>query len=272
VINHLSLLALANASDLSESVVLSNIMDGVDGAAAMFYSQERVDDIQIEAKDTILVKLNHQIDARVLRSSADATLIEGWKDSQTKLVASAYGLDGGLVWNVGTLVSDLKQFDNTVVLSLLLTKQTPPGWTDGVREIHIGENLLGLFKVDEGDGDAWYGFTPSATSSEAAGVLTLPASQEVVSTSLYFPFEGRQLVGSVERVTGSTGTVGLRFFDDSGSTISTVTENLGAGRTSVTTSIPANAVRVSLVVAAGGSQITAQEPALRLIGNRFTLE
>jgi hypothetical protein len=65
-------LALADASDLSDNVVLTNISEGVDGAAAMFYNAEDNSVLTTGAGDSLLNSQLHTIDIRALWGSAGA--------------------------------------------------------------------------------------------------------------------------------------------------------------------------------------------------------
>jgi hypothetical protein len=82
-------LALADASDLSDNVVLTNISEGVDGAAAMFYNAEDNSVLTTGAGDSLLNSQLHTIDIRALWGSAEQTKLYGWVTARTKLIATA---------------------------------------------------------------------------------------------------------------------------------------------------------------------------------------
>jgi hypothetical protein len=269
MINHLSLLALSNASDPSELVVLSNIMDGVAGAATMYYDTERSGDLQIEAKDTILTKVQHNIEAQVLWSDASTTLLNAWRTNQTPLRIAGYGIDGAMIWAVTARVSPTQQFDNVHSMGVRITLDSLPAYVNGRKSVQVGENILGIWDVTSGDANVWNGFSVTSGSSTRSGA-SLTLNGDIGLTNLiFFPFAGRDVTFGFE-TTGGTGqaTFELTALDNGSNVIATYTTTSTSGVT-----LPAGTFEITVdITTTGGDVPIIRNPFIRLIGTRFTLE
>jgi hypothetical protein len=244
-------------------------MDGVAGAATMYYDTERSGDLQIEAKDTILTKVQHNIEAQVLWSDASTTLLNAWRTNQTPLRIAGYGIDGAMIWAVTARVSPTQQFDNVHSMGVRITLDSLPAYVDGRKSVQVGENLLGIWDVTGGNANVWNGFAVTSGSSTRSGAdLTLSGDIEL-SAPLFFPFAGQGVTFGFSTV-GGTGdaTFELTALDDADSPIATYTTTNNSAVT-----LPAGTYSLGVdITTTGGDVPVIRHPFIRLVGTRFTLE
>ncbi len=115
--------------DSSDMVVLSNIIDGVDGAATFGWSQEE-ESVQIEDNQKLDHSLNGELDIKVLRASdADTTIIDGLVGKRVEI--SGWGIDGFLVFRGLQRLVRVPDFNSAVLNDQLrITVRTVKGYTD----------------------------------------------------------------------------------------------------------------------------------------------
>jgi hypothetical protein len=274
-LNHLNLLAVVNPANPTERVVLSNIMSGVNGSATMYYTHERDGDIEVEARDTILTRINHNIEAQVLWSDAAVTQLVAWRNAQTPLIFAGYGIDIGLVWSVPATLAQTQQFDNIHSAGVRATLASLPGYISGKKAVQVGENLLGLWAVNTTTGNTLTGFkVVSGGVTSTGGVVTVDGVTDL-SQKIYFPFAGQSLTFGCD-VTGASGDllVSLESYDETDTLISSGTVTLsGTGVGSSSFVLPAGTVTINYKLSTdGGDIVAARNPFVRIVGTRFTLE
>jgi hypothetical protein len=253
-------LALADASDLSDNVVLTNISEGVDGAAAMFYNAEDNSVLTTGAGDSLLNSQLHTIDIRALWGSAEQTKLYGWVTARTKLIATAYGLDGALVWRQPVLLAATEGTDNTITARVRMTAVTLFGYApNGGKVVHIGPNLLRTFDVLNGTATNWYGFTassPSEISRSGDTITYAPAGSATNSLTnrLFYPFPGERLAFGLTSANINTDcTVSLAAFNAAGSQISASSLVVsGTGAFTQTFTLPALTVSIQFTITVAG--------------------
>ena len=133
MITLLKKIAIRPMDDLYNIVELTNIMEGVDGAATFGYSLETVA-IQVEDNQTQQYKHTHTFDIRVVEESSDSSIIDGWIASQTKVQICGQGIDG-LFFMDDVLLTRNKQYDNVLASAYLATVDTPTSYATGVETL-----------------------------------------------------------------------------------------------------------------------------------------
>lgn len=138
MITLLKKIAIRPMDDLYNIVELTNIMEGVDGAATFGYSLETVA-IQVEDNQTQQYKHTHTFDIRVLEESGDSSIIDGWIASQTKVQICGQGIDG-LFFMDDVLLTRNKQYDNVLASAYLATVDTLTSYATGVKTLQPSNN------------------------------------------------------------------------------------------------------------------------------------
>ena len=116
-------------ADAYNSVHLTNIMEGVDGAATFGYSLETVA-VQVEDNQTQQYKHVHTFDIRVIEESSDVSIIDAWIASQTRVEISGRGLDGMFVMS-NVLLTRNTQYDGILASAYLATAETVTSYSTG---------------------------------------------------------------------------------------------------------------------------------------------
>jgi len=297
MINYFRKIAFINPADTDEMVILTNIVEGQEGSTSIIVTSEEADPLKIDAGDTILGKERFTINLQVLRDSTALAQLIAWRDAQTPLLMSALGLDGVITMRLSSsnyvkLVAN-ETFDNTVSIGLKVTRDAVFGYNATTFErnvgFQIGENMLGLWKVDEGNGTRLYGFTGSVnlTESTSGAVatstrLTDASTTRQTSSRYFFPFAG-EVVKWVVNFTTVSGTnqasVQIRTIDKTEAQIALYTTALPIGTTGVQTAqvtLDASTVYISVDLRPGtvtGDSIVYSQPQLKLAtaSNTFTL-
>lgn len=122
-----------------DTVKLTNIMEGVDGAATFGYSLETVA-VQVEDNQTQQYKHIHTFDVRVIEESSDSAIIDGWIATQTRVEIVGRGVDGFFLMN-NVLLTRNKQYDGILASAFLATRETLTSYVTG-EPVIIGNNLF----------------------------------------------------------------------------------------------------------------------------------
>lgn len=219
MLNLLTRLAVQNLNAPASIAQLSNIMEGVDGAATFGYNVEE-ESIQIEDNQKLQHSHLHTLDVRCIDSNANSAILDAIIAGNHKALISGYTPDGFLVWNDPSRLVRNKQFDGIVATALTCTVKSTPNYrgTPPSRAVHASRNLLGVYDVT------------SITTATLKGL------------SIFFPFAGLELTAS-----GTGGDVGFSFRNASDAEISSST-----GSSPHTATVPANTVYIRF---AGGTTI-----------------
>ena len=118
-----------DADEAFNSVKLTNIMEGVDGAATFGYSLETVS-LKVEDNQTQQYKHIHTLDIRVIEESSDSAIIDAWITDQQRVEIVGRGLDGFFVMS-NVLLTRNKQYDQVVASAFLATSETLTSYTTG---------------------------------------------------------------------------------------------------------------------------------------------
>ena len=234
MLNLLSRIAVQNTDTPSSIATLTNIMDGVDGAAVFGYNVE-TEDVRTEDNQTQIYSHIHTLDIRVLETTADSAILDAIVSGTIKAKISGYSPDGFFIWDEPAYIMRNKQYDNVLASAVMATQKSTPGFrgTPRKRPVHAGANLLGVYDVGE---------------------LT---TADLKTRSIFFPFAGLTLTAS-----SSSGDVGFSFRDSADAELSVST-----GTSPHSAVIPANTVYIRL---AGGATIA--NPMISINGNTtFTL-
>lgn len=112
----------------SDMVILSNIMDGVDGGAAFGFSQEG-ESVQIEDNQTLEHSFMGDLDIKVLRSSdSDKAIIDSLVGKRVEIVG--YGISDMIVF-AGNPVLNREHDYNSNILNdrIYVTTNSPKGYS-----------------------------------------------------------------------------------------------------------------------------------------------
>ena len=110
-------------------VVLTNIMEGVDGAATFGYSLETVA-VQVRDNQTQQYKHIHTLDVRVLDAGGDNATIDTWILEQKPVDIVGIGVDGYFQMDNVKLTRN-KQYDEVFASAFLATAETLTSYTKG---------------------------------------------------------------------------------------------------------------------------------------------
>jgi len=137
MITLLKKIAIRPMDDALNIVKLTNIMEGVDGAAVFGYNLEPVA-IQVEDNQTQQYKHIHTFDVRVIEESADSAIIDGWIAEQTRVEIMGQGIDG-LFFMSDVLLTRNKQYDGIFASAFFATVETLTSFTRG-QDVFLGTN------------------------------------------------------------------------------------------------------------------------------------
>ena len=133
MITLLKKIAIRPMDDPFNIVELTNIMEGVDGAATFGYSLEPVA-IQVEDNQTQQYKHTHTFDVRVIEESSDSAIIDAWILAQTRVQICGQGVDG-LFFMDDVLLTRNKQYDQVLASAFTATADTLTSYATGVKTI-----------------------------------------------------------------------------------------------------------------------------------------
>lgn len=248
-------LALKNPAT-DDVVVMSNIMEGVDGAAAMGWTLDG-QQVQIEDGQTLEFAHTGELDVRVMRvGSADLATIQSLIG--TKVEVSGHTIEGFFVMRDLVLLNQNAQYNSNLVHDrVYLTLQAPKGYVGGDKRsqaFYLGLNALRLYDVRQGDSDLLSGFEEVGTPglSQSNGTQTVTTDTEghgVVSHPIFFPFEGVRVIASADfSVADIRFHVGVRFLDADEQVISDSTDDfIASGRRSHTALVPSGTVYIQFL-------------------------
>lgn len=242
-----------DASGALDTVKLTNIMEGVDGAATFGYNLETVA-IQVEDNQTQQYKHIHTFDVRVIEESADSAIIDGWIATQTRVQIVGRGIDGFFYMN-NVLLTRNKQYDEVFASAFLATRETLTSFvlgdepvlrgTDPTNQtikgyylpIYAGQDLLGQYDISRGVDYAggtmmsgWYGNSNLLYSYNTdTKVYTIAnktdPSRALLSDSFYAPYPDQiykltMNVVDIDTATGNDHRLGFIFYGTETSNIS----------------------------------------------------
>lgn len=271
MLNLLQKLAVQNTGTPSSIAVLTNVMDGIDGAASFGYQPESTS-VRIEDDQTLQYKQTHPLDIRVLNEAADKAILDAIVAGTIPALASGYTPDGFLIWDEPSIVSRHTQYDSLVATAFRMSITAPSGYagTAPVQKlpVYAGRNALGVYNVLAGSANVLNGFSlandgqglvSASTQTVEAGLTTTPGTILFQSERVFFPFPGKSVRASMSVVgvsTAKTFEFGIQFLQSDGTTqVSRLSATVGdadAGIRVATASgaIPANTVYMRFYVAA----------------------
>ena len=261
---------------------LTNVLEGVDGAAAFGYKVEQ-EKVTINAGQSLPVKETHTLDVRVIDDYANQATLVAWANAPElyRFKASAYSGDSFLIWDEPVQIVFSRQRDGIAVRRLLMTTDAVVGYS-GTQPLvkapaYAGQNALSLYKTDQGSSTLLNGFTKSGTMTTAVSGSAMTATRGadatafVISQPILFPFDGVQLEVSAF-ITGATAgsyTVGMRFLDSASAEISVTSTTFTPDniRRGVAATTPTGTYYIQWYGAPGstlGNDLVFNAPAIRL--------
>lgn len=248
----------------TDIVVLSNIMDGVDGAAAFGWSQED-SAVQIEDMQTLSHSTAGSLDIKVVRAldAGDIATLNGLIAKRAEI--SGIGIDGFLLFKENPYFNRVPDFNSDILNDqMLATVLTPKGYrNDGSAAFYGGSNALALHNFRKGSATLLNGFealgspTSTSVSNDVQTVTfdTAAAGNGVLSEKILCPFVGMRL-HAYFNVTAKVGTggryrLGFRFLEADGTTIvaDSYFDGAATGTKHHEALIPAGAAYVRLYIA-----------------------
>jgi hypothetical protein len=217
-------------TDGTNTVVLSNIADGVDGATFFILTVEPRDPVTVEDGQTLHNGTRYNFDMRALHTSAAGTQLTTWATNRTVLKASAITLNGAAISERLT-ISNNDQISSLRVIALQCSiEDTGRGYgKDGTKGLALSTNLLAANNVLNGVNNL-YGFDATGFTTSISGqkveLVTSVGTDTWFSDPVFFPYPGYRLRASLRFDTPMEegGTMGIRFLNAAGGVISTVTE------------------------------------------------
>jgi hypothetical protein len=278
MITLLSKVAVQNQTTPSSIAVLTNIMEGVDGAATFGYTLEETA-LSVDDNQKQQFRHDHNFDIRVIEVTSESAILDGIVNNQRLAKISGFSPDGFFIWDEPTLLVRNKQFDGILASAVKATKRTTIGYRGAVPNrklsVYAGDNLLGLYDVSTGASqEPLNGFkddnSPSGVDTDPNGEMTITTGSSssttsfVVSRNIFFPFPGETLTWSLD-VISITGEmrVQLQGLQSDGSTstgfFATGDYDVGVegSRISLTGAIPANTAFVRMTIGSGVSPVSA---------------
>jgi len=207
MLNLITDLAIAEASNVANIAYLTNIMDGVDGSSVFGYTIEE-DVVEIEDKQTLFTSFQHTLDIRVLDVDADTTKLKGFVDNQTEVLISGMTPNGFMIWNRPVKLAVNRQFNNIVALAVKASIKTVQNYHGTAPEVnkgvYAGGNALALYDVLRGSNTRINGFTgniktgTTLSTNVSDGVRTqsienVSIQDDVAFADLFIPFPGKQV-------------------------------------------------------------------------------
>ena len=249
----------------TDSVVLSNILEGVDGSASFGYAIEPIE-VKIEDAQTVTYGQNHTFDIRVLSgNSSEQTILDAISQNERPVKLTAIGVSGFFVIDKNSLLAYSRQFDGVIADRCLVTSETAQGYAGTApaqkKDFYAGDNLLAVYNLLAGSADLMNGMENEGniTASFSAGTQSLTrvsGTTFLKSTALFFPFGLVDLTISMfVNSANATYTYGFRCLDASGATLSdvTTTSTSTTSRVSFTGTTVAGTKFVQFIARAGGT-------------------
>lgn len=138
MITLLKQIAIRDRSNYANSVILTNVMEGVDGSATFGYSIEPVA-IQVEDNQTQQYKHVHTFDIRVIEESGDSSVLDALVASQQRVDIAGLGVDGYFQFD-NVLLTRNKQYDGILASAYLATAETLTSYTTNEEVIYAYYN------------------------------------------------------------------------------------------------------------------------------------
>ncbi len=273
--------------ETTDIVRLSNIIEGVDGAAAFGWTQEG-SDVRIE--DNQMMEHSHlgDLDIKVLTPNTDdLTIINNLIAEPIEV--SGWTMNGFLRFRGNPLLNRSQDFASDILNDhVYLTTNAPKGYSnvggDGWQSAayYAGANALRLYNTDTGSSTLISGFEvdAGATASRSGAMQTVTTDTQglgVASLPLFFPFPGASLIAAADfSAADERFNIGLRFLDANEDEISdSVDDFIASGRRSHQATLPANTAYVQFIttrnVATGASgSWTFTRPSLRTTSAQYS--
>jgi len=308
MLNTLKKLAIQDISNPSDIVILSNIMEGVEGASTFGYTED-ITGVKVEDNQTQNYRRQSTLDIRVIQASdSDLAILDDLIQNQKKARVSGVTIDGFIIYDREVLIERAPYFNSGLISDqIFITLIDNTGYSGDApvtrQAVYVGDNALSLYKVRVGSSLLLNGLqTETGVDSVAIGssqtINVYTAQKALLSQSILFPFPGETLVASFNVTEADiTYRLGVRFLDSSGSVLSNdYTTFSTTGRISHGVTVPASTVYVQYYVTNDGSvgasavwnlstgvwstteiwwnsgnneQLTFDLPALRITGTQF---
>lgn len=240
----------------SDLVILSNIMDGVDGSTAFGFSVEE-QSVSIDDMQKLDYREDTQMDLKVIRPSAsDLAKIDSLKNKPVEI--SGYTLEG-FVQFLGThILTRIADYNSDIINDQLrVYVQSPFGYFDTdkgrARQFYAGKNALSLYNILAGTNDILNGFEADSSVSTILASGGMDVSTDAVGTGVkshdvFFPFEGVKVFSSAEfNDANMRFRIGIRFLDENKSILEEEFKDFIAdGRRTVSAVVPENTYYIKL--------------------------
>lgn len=272
-------LAVANAADESEVAILSVVQEGAEGATRQVFTTEPVEAV-IGSSQKFFDVHDNSVAIAGLGTSANASVLKGFIDNQTRVLLTGYTMDGHVLYGTGYVSyrAGFAEIHRSDIVQV--TTRGTSGYDSTGRfqsGIDMFTDLLGEYNVSQGDGNTIYGWSVtdpigSISTSESGGVQTVtklsnPSLRSVATKRIFFPFGGISLRASINvlSATGS-GLLLVAAYDALGAAISTVSTPISStGLLSLDYTLPNTVSTVQVGARPGsvtGNQIVFSSPSL----------
>lgn len=249
--------------DTTDQVLLTNILEGVDGATAMGWSEEQ-ENVQIEDNQRVEHSTVGTLEIKVLKgTSSEITLLDGFAGKKCEV--SGWTIEGFLLFSDNVHITRVPDFNSNILNDMIrCTIRAPKGFYGSgsrVRSFYGGRNAIMLHDIYSYSGstgsELLSGFTkvgsPTTNVSGQKQTVDGGISEGVKSALLYFPFVGTQLIASVlVSTTPAAYEFGIKFLQADGSTVvDTLTKSFTTGGTTrkdYTVTIPSNAAYMQFII------------------------
>lgn len=259
-----------DAGSGSDIAVLSNIMEGVDGAAVFGFEVEQ-ESVQIEDMQTLDHSATGTLDVRVLYNEPTKGLLDGLIGERVEV--SGLGIDGFILWDEPPIFSRVHDYNSAILNDhITTTVKSVRGYAGGSQRFYGGRNAMSLYDTSTGSADLLNGFellpagaVVSRTGNEQE-ITTEGAGEGIRSKFFFMPFVGERLHASVDVVVASAFVLTIAFYDYDKEYQSQVSTPLNTtGRKSVDGVIPAGTAYVAIHVNTSSAEedtMTFKEPVL----------
>ncbi len=248
-------------------VKLTNVMEGVDGAATFGYNVEQVA-VKVNGNQTLPYLWRHTLDIRISDDATPATqaILTAWANAPEtyRFKASGYGGDTFLLWDEPVTMLFVRQRDGIAVRRMLMTLDAVPGFTGTApldrMPVYAGQNLMGIFKPFTGSAQFMNGITSTASVDTAVfnspnQTLALGTNGFVAYGPFLFPFDDVTLTMSVNMtaVASPFFTGRMRYLNSAQALISSSDVSLSsATRRSVTGNTATGTYYIQPYIASNG--------------------
>lgn len=209
--------------DADDYVILTNIMEGVDGSAAFSYEEEP-GSVMIEDGQTLDHSITGTLDIKVLRASAsDLAIIDAAVGKRVYI--SAMTINGFVLFHGTHYITRVPDFNSDILNDhIRLTFKRAKGYSGDTQSMgaYGGKNALMLYDVQNGYVDdnanevfgGFFAFISSASYSVAGNELTMTstaAGSGIVRLNLdnwiFWPFE--EIITFSLNIVSTTGDIRL---------------------------------------------------------------